>query len=292
MSPSPLRGRHVVVTRARAQGSELADRLVGLGATVVELPVIAIEEPADGGAALADAVDRLVTGSYRWVVFTSSNAVSRLLAVLADRPVPASVRWAAIGAGTARTLAEGGYPPDLVPGTSVSEALAEEFPAAGQEATEPEDGTTHGPDAVLFPRAAKVRGALGTGLRAKGWEVDEVEAYRTVAGEPGPDQVAAAGRADAIVFTSSSTVARTVELLGPDGVPPLVASIGPITSGSARAAGLEVAAEASPHTIVGLVDAVVGALAGPGAGPRHHGASHREPAPDRKRAQQQQQQQQ
>ncbi len=291
MSPSPLRGRHVVVTRARAQGSDLADRLVSLGATVVELPVIAIEGPADGGAALSDAVDRLASGSYRWVAFTSSNAVSRLLAVLADRPVPASVRWAAIGAGTARALAQGGYPPDLVPGTSVSGALAEEFPAAGQGATESADRTTHSPDTVLFPRAATVSGALAAGLRAKGWEVDEVEAYRTVAGEPGPDQVGAAERADAIVFTSSSTVARTVELLGPDGVPPLVATIGPVTSGSARAAGLEVAAEASPHTIAGLVDALVVALGGPGAGPHRDGASQPKPGPARNRAQQQQQQQ-
>jgi uroporphyrinogen-III synthase len=280
----------VVVTRARAQGSALADRLVDLGASVIELPVIAIEEPADGGAALSDAVDRLVSGSYRWVAFTSSNAVSRLLAVLADRPVPASVGWAAVGVGTARTLADGGYPPDLVPATSVSDALAEEFPAVGQEATASADATTRGPDTVLFPRAAKVRGALTTGLRAKGWEVDEVEAYRTVAGEPGPDQVAAARRADAIVFTSSSTVERTVELLGADGVPPVVASIGPVTSGSARAAGLEVAAEASPHTIDGLVDALVGALTGPG--PDGAGPSHPTPGPAWNRAQEQQQQQQ
>ena len=177
------------------------------------------------------------------------------------------------------------------PATSVSDALAEEFPAAGREATASADGTTHSPDTVLFPRAAKVRGALAAGLRAKGWEVDEVEAYRTVAGEPGPDQVAAAGRADAIVFTSSSTVERTVELLGPDGVPPVVVSIGPVTSGSARAAGLEVAAEASPHTIAGLVDAVVVALGGPGAGPDRDGASQPKPGPARNRAQQQQQQQ-
>ncbi len=277
------------MTRARAQGSELAGRLAGLGATVVELPVVAIEDPADGGAALSAAADRLVSGSYRWVAFTSSNAVSRLLALLAGRPVPVWVRWAAVGPGTARTLADGGYPADLVPGTSVSDALAAAFPAAGREGPGPADGA--GPGTVLFPRAAEVRGALAAGLRAKGWQVDEVVAYRTVAGEPGPDQVAAAGRADAIAFTSSSTVERTVELLGPGAVPPVVASIGPVTSMSAREAGLEVAAEASPHTITGLVDAVVGALAATD-GPPRVGAAHRNPGTPRSRAQQEQQQQQ
>ncbi len=240
------------MTRARTQGSELADRLAGLGATVVELPVIAIEDPDDGGAAMAAAADRLVSGSYQWVACTSSNAVSRLLAALGDRAVPASVRWAAVGPGTARRLADGGYPPELVPGTSVSDALAAVFPGAAGTGT------------VLFPRAAEVRGALASGLAAKGWVVDEVVAYRTVAGDPGPDRVAAAGRADAIAFTSSSTVDRAVELLGPAGVPPVVASIGPVTSRSARASGLRVTAEASPHTIAGLVDAVVQALVGNG----------------------------
>ncbi len=90
--------------------------------------------------------------------------------------------------------------------------------------------------------------------------VDEVIAYRTVADDPGPQAVAAARRADAIAFTSSSTVDRAVALLTTGGVPPMVASIGPITSNSVRAAGLEVAVEAGVHTVDGLVDALVGAL--------------------------------
>jgi uroporphyrinogen-III synthase len=113
---------------------------------------------------------------------------------------------------------------------------------------------------VLFPRAESVRGVLASGLRAKGWVVDEVVAYRTVAGSPQPDAVAVASRADAVAFTSSSTVERTVELLGIDKVPPVVVSIGPITSASVVVAGLSVTAEAVEPTIDGLVAAVVTAL--------------------------------
>ncbi len=101
------------------------------------------------------------------------------------------------------------------------------------------------------------------GLTAKGWRVDDVVAYRTVAGEVDPAAVARARVADAVAFTSSSTVERTVDLLGIDGVPPVIASIGPVTSGAARAAGLDVTAEASPHTLDGLVGALVAALGGP-----------------------------
>jgi uroporphyrinogen III methyltransferase/synthase len=254
--PPPLRslaGRTVVATRSRAQTSALVDRLGALGATVVELPVIAIEDAADGGAGLAEAADRLVAGGYAWVAFTSANAVSRFLAALEGRAVPVRVQWAAVGKATARRLAEGGFAPTLVPPEAVSDALAEAFPSAGQP------GAGLGLK-VLFPRAEKVRGALVAGLEAKGWKVDDVVAYRTVAGVPDRESIAAAGEAEAVAFTSSSTVERTVALLGIDGVPPMVVSIGPVTSASARALGLEVAAEAVNSNIDGLVAAVVSAL--------------------------------
>ncbi|MGD0311634.1 MAG: uroporphyrinogen-III synthase [Acidimicrobiales bacterium] len=249
MTRLPLDGRSVVVTRTRSQASELADRLQGLGATVVELPVIAVEDPGDGGRELVRAVHRLASGAYQWVALTSSNAASRLLAELGDRTVSPSVRWAAVGAATARTLTDAGRSVDLVPEISMASALAEAFPTAAPGGPGP-GGT------VLYPRAETVSGSLAAGLRAKGWLVDEVVAYRTVAGDPGPEVVAAAGRADAVAFTSSSTVTRTLELLGPGGLPPLVVTIGPVTSETARSAGLTVAVEANPHTIEGLVEAV------------------------------------
>ncbi len=259
-APGSLAGARVVVTRARAQASGLVQRLTHLGATVVELPVIAIAAPADGGAALAAAADRLVTGGYEWVVVTSSNGVSRLLDALADRPPSAGTRWAAVGTSTARALMGRGVVPDLVPAAAVSDALVEVFPTATPSGSTPGRGPHAG--AVLFVRAERVRDVVGPGLGAKGWRVDEVVAYRTVAGDVGPGAVAEARTADAVAFTSSSTVERTVELLGLAGVPPVVASIGPVTSATARAAGLDVTAEAEPHTLDGLVAAVAAALAG------------------------------
>ncbi len=243
----------MAITRTRAQASGLAARLTELGADVVELPVIAVVDPADGGEALDRAVDRLAQGVYRWVACTSANAVARLLAALGDRVVPPSTRWAAIGTGTARALEDAGRSVDLVPEVSVAEALAGSFP----------DG--HG-GTVLFPRAETVRGALVAGLEAKGWVVDEVVAYRTVAGHPSTEALDAAARADAVAFTSSSTVEQGLALMGHRRMPPVVVTIGPITSDAARSAGLGVTAEASPHTIDGLVAAVVSALGRPVGG--------------------------
>ncbi len=254
-----LTGRSVVVTRARAQASDLVMSLTDLGADVVELPVIAIEDPDDEGAALAAAADRALAGAYEWVVVTSANAVARLVDVLDGRDLPASTRWAAVGTSTAKALMVRGIVPDLVPERAVSDALVEVFPVAGWPASAP--GRPTDERRVLFVRAERVRDVVVPGLTRKGWRVDEAVAYRTVAGAVGPDAVARATAADAVAFTSSSTVERTVDLLGPDGVPRVIVSIGPVTSGAVRGAGLEVTVEAEPHTLDGLVAAVVTALA-------------------------------
>ena len=247
----------MVVTRARAQASELVRRLADLGAAVVELPVIAIEDPADGGAALTDAADLAVQGAYAWVVVTSANAVARMVDALAGRALPAGTAWAAVGTSTAKALAVRGLEAGLVPPEAVSDSLVAAFPPARDPG---------GPGAtVLFARAERVRNVVVPGLEAKGWRVDEVVAYRTVAGAVDPDAVAAARAADAVAFTSSSTVERTVDLLGVGGLPPVVVSIGPVTSAAARAAGLDVTAEAVVHTLDGLVEAVAGTL-GPAPG--------------------------
>lgn len=244
----PLFGRRIVVTRARAQQSELVARLAELGAEVVEAPAIVIGEPADGGAALRAAVADLA--SYRWLVLTSPNGVHRTFAHVPDARQLAGVQVAAIGPGTAAALARYRVVADLVPERFVAESLLEALPAPP-----PEGGR------VLLARAAVARDVLPEGLRAAGWEVDVVEAYRTERAELDDDRRAAVASADAVTFTSSSTVANLCDAIGPEGVPATVVSIGPVTSATARDRGLVVAAEASPHTIDGLVAAVLATLA-------------------------------
>ena len=240
----PLFGRKVVVTRAREQASELVDRLHRLGAETVELPAITIDEPGDGGAALRGAALRV--GHYDWVIFTSANAVERFCARLHDARSLAGVRVAAIGPGTAGALRSFGVEPDLVPENFVAESLIEVFPFGNGE--------------VLLPRAAVAREVLPESLRAKGWRVDVVEAYLTRPAEPSASALAEASKADAITFTSSSTVTIFLHVAGLDAVPPVVVCIGPVTAETAREAGLTVDVVAEEHTIDGLVQALVEAL--------------------------------
>jgi uroporphyrinogen III methyltransferase/synthase len=237
----PLADRTVVVTRATEQAGRLVSRLTELGATVVEAPTIGIADPLDGGTALAAAVHAL--DRYDWVVLTSPNGVERFLRAAGGRPFHGKV--AAVGPGTAHALTSAGLPPALVPARFVAEGLLAVFP--------PGDGR------VLLAQAEAARPVLADGLRSAGWQVDAIVAYRTVPVAPPAAVVARARGADAIMFTSGSTVAGYVSA-GLDAVPPVVVCIGPVTADAATAAGLNVAAVAAEHTIDGLVAAVVEVL--------------------------------
>ena len=65
----PLFGRRVVITRPRGQAGALRSALHAVGAEVVEVPIIELTDPADGGAALQQAAQSLA--EYDWVVVTS-----------------------------------------------------------------------------------------------------------------------------------------------------------------------------------------------------------------------------
>jgi uroporphyrinogen III methyltransferase/synthase len=244
----PLHGRRVVVTRARAQASGFAATLRGLGAEVVELPAIRIEPLIE-----SEEVQKVAgaLGIYELVCLTSPNGVRLLFEAMekagVDARALAGVTVAAIGPGTARALAGRGVLPDVVPERFVAEGLIEAL----------EDHEVAGAR-VLVARAAEARDVLPDALRERGAEVDVVALYETVREQPGDDEVEAAQGADYVTFTSSSTVTNLTEALGdrfPTGA--RIVSIGPITSETARTAGLTVDVEAARHDIDGLLEALL-----------------------------------
>lgn len=243
----PLTGRVVLVTRPGAQGASLAGRLRALGAEAIDAPTIAVEGPDPGGH-LVEAIREAAEGRFAWTVFTSAAGVrawfERAEALGAGPPASAV---AAVGEATADSLRARGVSPALVPGEFTTEALAEAFP--------------EGVGRVLLARADLATADLEEALRAKGWDPARVDAYRVLLAEslsrPAVDALRD-GRVDAVTFTSPSTVEGFVRLA--DGPRPPAVCIGPVTARAARRAGLEVAAEASPHTEEGLVDALVEAL--------------------------------
>jgi uroporphyrinogen III methyltransferase/synthase len=246
----PLSGKRIVVTRTRSQAGVLSEQLRGLGADVIELPTIRIEPPTDLRA-FAELVQD--AHAYDWIVFTSPNGVTAFFDLFYklydDAREIGAARIAAIGPATAQRLKEFHVHVDLQPEEFVAESLAREFRKEG--------GIEN--LRVLLARAEKARDLLPRELTALGAIVDEGFAYRTV--PETRDDIGARRRlleegADLITFTSSSTVENFLALGLPWPANMLVASIGPVTSKTAREHGLEVAIEARRHDIPGLVEAI------------------------------------
>lgn len=257
-SDRPLAGRTILVTRARHQAGALADRLRALGAEVLEIPAIDTVPPAS--YAPLDAALRNLS-QFQWLIVTSANGAraldERMKALDVPRAAAAHLNVAAVGSSTAQALRELGLAIAVTPRQYVAESLVEALGdrACGQR--------------VLLVRAAVARDVIPDALRAQGAAVEVVDAYQTVIP---PDSVArlrslfrpGSPVPDAATFTSSSTVTNFLAMLEEGGIPappPLRAiSIGPITSQTLREHGWEPAAEADPHDLEGLLQAVLRAL--------------------------------
>jgi uroporphyrinogen III methyltransferase / synthase len=246
----PLSGKRIVVTRTRSQAGALTEQLRGLGADVIELPTIRIEPPTDLRA-FAELVQD--AHAYDWIVFTSPNGVNAFFDLFYklydDAREIGGARIAAIGPATAQRVKDFRLHVDLQPEEFVAEALVREFRKEGDVENL----------RILVARAEQARDLLPRELTALGAIVDEGFAYRTV--PETRDDIGARRRlleegADLITFTSSSTVENFLALGLSWPAKMQVASIGPITSKTARDRGLEVALEARRHDIPGLVEAI------------------------------------
>ncbi|HTQ42521.1 MAG TPA: uroporphyrinogen-III synthase [Polyangiaceae bacterium] len=260
----PLFGKRVLVTRPREQAGTAASMLRELGAEPVVVPTIELRPPRNR-AALARAVRALRAGEYTWAAFTSANGVDAtweaLVAARGDARAFGGVRLAAIGPATAAALEEHGLRADVVAREFIGEGLAKAMLSkmkGGARAGGKERGR------VLLARAAKARDVLPEALRKAGWQVDVVAAYEShppkKSSVSGLARELAAGRIDAVTFTSSSTVDNLCTVLG-RGAPGLlartrVASIGPVTTQTARKRGLRVDVMAAEYTVPGLIRAL------------------------------------
>jgi uroporphyrinogen III methyltransferase/synthase len=246
----PLSGKRIVVTRTRKQAGELSGKLRALGADILELPTIRIEPPTDLRA-FAELVQD--AHSYDWIIFTSPNGVTAFFDIFFklydDSREIGGARIAAIGPATAQRIKDYHLHIDLQPDEFVAEALAREFKKLG--------GIEN--LRILLARAEEARDVLPKQLADLGAIVDEGFAYRTVPETRDPTgarhRLSEEG-ADLITFTSSSTVENFLALGLPWPQGMQVASIGPITSKTARDRSLKVDVEAHRHDIDGLVDAI------------------------------------
>jgi uroporphyrinogen-III synthase len=261
MTSSPsLAGRRVVVTRTREQASALSTRLSGLGAEVIELPVLRITQKISKDL-LAEVLLELAT--YDWLVFTSANGVrfffDEFLRIYDDIRSLGLIRIACVGDGTARAVADLHLRIESQPAVATAEALAEQLVKT---------------DSLDHAKLLVITGNLNRDTLVKKLEearaiVDCLQVYQTektdLNGHPGAADFRKRG-ADAVLFASSSSAQSFVDqgfelAPGGGGKRALAGSIGPQTSATLKKCGLKVDFEAATPGIDELVEALVKRLA-------------------------------
>ncbi|OSC42596.1 uroporphyrinogen-III synthase [Mycobacterium decipiens] len=250
-----LYGWTVLVPRTKDQAGEMSERLTSYGALPVEVPTIAVEPPRSP-AQMERAVKGLVDGRFQWVVFTSTNAVRAVWEKFGEFGLDArafsGVKIACVGESTADRVRAFGISPELVPsGEQSSIGLLDDFP--------PYDSVFDPVNRVLLPRADIATETLAEGLRERGWEIEDVTAYRTVRAAPPPAttrEMIKTGGFDAVCFTSSSTVRNLVGIAGKPHARTIIACIGPKTAETAAEFGLRVDVQPDTAAIGPLVDAL------------------------------------
>ena len=256
-SDRPLFGRRIVVTRAIEQAGKLKGMLEKLGAEVLELPLIEVK-PACEKEVVAEVLSCIA--SYEWVLFTSANGVREFFNLF-FRAFPdirsfGPMRIACVGAATAKEVRKFNLEVELVPEDSTAENLAKALVD-----TDSLDSAN-----VLVVTGNRNREVLVKLLEEVGRAiVDTMPVYDTdysdVEKLPTLDYYRSQG-ADAIVFTSSSTVdsyAEQEDILSllEGARKPIHCSIGPITSESLEENGLSVDLEAPASSLASVVETLV-----------------------------------
>ena len=228
----PLFGKRIVVTRAREQAGQLSQLLEGQGAEVIELPFIQVEQSYD-----EKLVSEVFAGIavYEWIIFTSANGVKSFFNLFYkaydDIRCLGPMRIAAVGTATAKEIEKHKLKVDLVPKKANAGALADELIK------------NEGIDSVqiLVVTGNQNREELVSRLESdeEGRAiVDTLPLYKTsktdLSKEPAAERFRKEG-ADAVLFTSSSTVRSFVEqhaalTLEEGARKPVFGSIGPLTT--------------------------------------------------------------
>ena len=255
----PLFGKRIVVTRTRKQAGGLSQRLRALGADVIEIPTIRIEPPTQLRE-FAELVKDAHT--YEWIIFTSPNGVDAFFGwfyrLFQDARAIGGVRIAAVGPATAARVREFHLNVDVQPETAVAEALVKALET---------EGSVENVN-MLLVRPESTREVVASQLTKLGAIVDEAIAYRTVPetdDEARPERSVALARlksegADMVTFASSSAAENFLALKVPLPSGARVASLGPVTTQTLRAAGIKVDVESPSAGLDAFAQAILGSF--------------------------------
>ena len=234
---SSLDNRSIVITRSISQNESLRRLLEARGARVVEVPLIAIAEPEDEGRERDEVLQRF--HEFDWIVVTSPNGADCVAPFLTAANAAGDAErfpsFAAVGEATARSL---GVAVTITANPARAEVLANQFPS--------------GTGSVLLVQGNLADDSLSNSFTAKGWNVTQVVAYRTVQLRPTREMMLPAMTADVLLLASGSAVTAWFDAFGTT-TPPFVVAMGPSTAKVASALGIDVSAVAPEQTLESMI---------------------------------------
>lgn len=234
----------MLVPRTGDWGARVGAILASRGALPLLAPLIAYERPEDP-ARLTEALARLASGDFDWLMVTSATTVDALVAEGAQ--VPSATKIAAVGLATARALHARGFE---VAYTQQGEASAAGLVEGWQVAV---GGT--GSVRALVLRSDLAPTTVSDGLAAFGHQVHTAVAYSTVSPELDPALVEdlRSGRVHAALITSGSVARALASWAAPLPAALVLASIGPRTTAEAAEAGLTVHVTSPARDVESLI---------------------------------------
>lgn len=244
----PLSGQRVLVTGSRSMTEKLSPLLKEEGAEAISFSLIRTESMDT--PEFQKAMEEI--HSYTWIVLTSANGVEcffdKLKEMRKDIRDFNGVHFAVIGDGTKKALEEHGIYSDFMPTAYSSKDMA----AAMVPHMKPEDR-------VLLLRAEEANAVLPEALKKEGIAHTCVSLYHTVVDERKAEELTRLlPTVDYVTFASSSAVRAFVSMA--DHLNEAAAqyiSIGPVTTKTAKEAGLTIHKTAAVYTAEGIVETII-----------------------------------
>lgn len=197
---APLAGLNIVVTRPREQAAQLVQRIEQAGGKAILFPLLEISPAADPQS-LRALVSRL--HEFNLAIFISPNAVRYAMeAIRAVGPLPAELKIATVGQGSAKALRDLGVREIIAPHDRFDSEALLALPELQQVA---------GWRVAIF-RGDGGRELLGDTLKARGATVEYAACYQRARPQQEASTLLAAGP-HAITVTSSEALGYLWEML-------------------------------------------------------------------------------
>jgi uroporphyrinogen III methyltransferase/synthase len=238
----PLAGRRVVVTRPLSAGRQVISKLRGLGANVIDSPLIRIDYvQADLAGPRSD---------HDWIVFTSFHGVEGFLHQLERKGLDArffgAARIATIGPKTAARLEAVGIRADLIPEEYRARALVDAVAAEAKSG-----------ERVLFPCGTLAVDEVSKGLIRVGLKVETLRVYDTVLQRPNEAALEAFRRGVDAVLLYSPSAAESLASSGVNLEGVQVFCVGPTTADAGRSLGLPVSGVPDIYGDEGMIESLL-----------------------------------